>query len=602
MQRKIYFYIILFVALFYSFGNAQTAFYVDQTNGDDNNNGTSPSTAFQTFEKALDNVSTGTNSDGDSILIIGEYHNQSFDNDYKYTDGYDNDPHLWHAEKTILISGLNGNASNYITIKAYDNNTVLKGDGSNIFRVFNSSYLIIEDFKMQGQTDSIPLSTANALQFVYIRYNDENPLEGTVTEPAENDIHYRNEDEVNDDDNIVEETDTFTDLSDFTVVRPSFIDTRGLYMSNCNNMIIRNNKIFKIPGNGLRVSYGKNIEIYDNEVYLTSLKSYSGTHGLVVTKTKAIDSGYSVKVERNIVHHNYNEQYSWSPAKIIINPRIDEGKGISLERNNLNEWKSSNNTSRILLRNNLCYWNGYAGLNNHDGYKVDIINNTAFLNHYTNSVTYATDGVQKGRNVGISCNGGDDVKIINNISVVSVPDESSTWIGYALSSANINNLVVRNNVSYDMDGDLDLDTDITDVEVNRLVADPLFVDAPQEYHDTDYSYDFHLSNNSPAIDFADQNYPLSEDINHIYRPLLSGIDDGAYEYGKYWTGKINNSWNNSANWSDDQIPVATDSITIPPSSHYINYPKVFNNSTINKLFLYGDAQLIIGQNVEFKIE
>lgn len=583
-------------------GFAQTTFYVDQTNGDDSNNGTSPSTAFQTFNKALDMISTGDNSDGDVIEIMGEYHNPSYDPNYEYTDGYDHDPHLWHAEKTIKISNIHGNLDNYITIKAYDQNTKLKGDGSNIFRVLSCSYLIIKDFNIEGEVDNIPLSTANALQFVYIRYNDDNPLIGTKTEPDEQDIHYRNEDEVNDNDGIVEETDTFTDLNAFTVVRPSYIDTRGMYLSNCESIIISNNIIHHMPGNGLRVSLSKNIEIKNNEVYLTSVKSYSGTHGLVVTKTKKIDSGYSIIIKNNKVHHNYNEQFSWSPTKIIITPRIDEGKGISLQRNSLSSWKSSSNISRILIKNNLCFWNGYSGLHTNDGYKLDFINNTAYLNHYTNSITYSNSGVQKGRNIGISVQGGDDIKFINNVSVVSVPDDSPTWVGYAISAANINTLEVKNNVSFDIQGDLDLDSDITDVEVNRIVADPLFVDAPTEYQDETYDFNFRLQNNSPAIDFGDIDWAPEVDIDEVPRSLLSGPDAGAYEFGVYWIGEINNDWHTPGNWSDGNLPAVNDSITIPSSLYYDYYPEVNSNTTIKKLYLNSEGQLMIKSNVLFEIK
>jgi len=579
-------------------GYSQTSFYVDQESGNDSNDGLSSTTAFKSFQKAVNNVSTGAGSDGDSILIIGEYHNQSFDEDYKYT-GNDWEEHLWNAEKTIFINGLHGNSNNYITISNYDNNTILRGDGSNIVRIINSSYLNFEGFNIEGMVDSIPLSTANSLQFVYIRYNNSEPLNGTETAPLASDIHYRNQDEVNDNDNIVEETDTFTYLGNYTVKRPSYIDTRGLYISNCDNINITNNNIHQMPGCGLRVSYSRDITVKGNEIYRTSAKSYSGTHALVVTKTKPSNQNISITIENNIVHHNYNEQYSWSPSKIIITPRIDEGKGISLQRNNLTTWKSNNNNSRILVKNNLAYWNGYSGFHSNDGYKIDFINNTAFCNHYTNTVTYA-NGEQKGKNFGLSSQGGKDIKFVNNISVISIPDNVNTWKSYAISSVNTVDLIVRNNVSYDLQGNLDFDQDV--VEINRLVGDPLFVDVPTSYEDETYDFDFHLQSNSPAISHSDTNYSPSNDLEENPRPLLSGYDDGAYEFGIYWTGKTNNDWHTTDNWSNGQIPISTDSITIPPSAYYLHYPKVSSNAWIKELFLSNDAQMIINQNVEFKIE
>ncbi len=598
MQKKVCFYIVLLISLFYSLGNAQTVFYVDQTNGDDNNNGISPSTAFQTFEKAANSVTQNNNSQGDTIKIMGEYHNPVFDEDFKYT-GVDSIAHLWNAEKTIFVSDLHGKANKYITITNYDNNTILRGDGSNIVRIINSSYINFEGFNIEGMVDSIPLSTAHSLQFVYIRYNNSEPLEGTTTAPSASDIHYRNDDEIIDGDGIIESTDKFTDLSNYSVVRPSYIDTRGIYISNCNNVNLSNNKIHHMPGGGLRVSESKDITIKANEIYRTSAKSYSGTHALVVTKTKPSSKQYSITIENNDVHHNYNEQYSWAPTKTKITPRIDEGKGISLQRNNTNAWKGVNNSSRILVKNNLSYWNGYSGFHSNDGYKIDFINNTAFCNHYTNTITYA-NGEQKGKNFGISAQKGDDIKFYNNISVVSVPDDVPAWHGHAISSANTTQLEVKNNVSFDLQGNLELDPDV--VEINRKIANPMFKDAPSAFEDQNYDFDFHLTNASPAIDYADTTKAPKMDFEGNPRALLNSDDDGAYEFGIYWNGKISNDWHTNGNWSNNLIPTATDSITIPAAANYNYYPKVNSNAQIKKLFMNGDGQLIIDQNAILNIE
>jgi hypothetical protein len=309
---------------------AQTNYYVDQQNGSNSNNGTSLTTPFKTMDMTLNTISTG-----DTILIMGEYHNTSYNPNYTYSQP--DDAHLWHAESTISINNLNGDSNHITTIKAYDSNTVIEGDGANIFRVKNSSYLKIEGFNIQGEVDNIPLSTALSLQFVYIIA--DNSLQGTETDPDPADIHFRNQDETNDNDNVVEETDEFTDISNLPVKKPSYIDTRGFYMNNCEHVEIINNTIHHMPGGGLRVATSKYVAITNNTLYRNSARSYSGTHALVVTKSNPIGSNdYSITISKNIVHHNYNEMYSWSPKKTIITPRIDEGKGISLQRNNKNNW------------------------------------------------------------------------------------------------------------------------------------------------------------------------------------------------------------------------------------------------------------------------
>ena len=506
-----HFYILL-ILLYGNIITAQQTYYVDQENGDDTNNGLSTATAFQNIDIAVSIVQPG-----DTISIIGTYHNTSYNPDYTYNNA-PNDPHLWHNESSIKIAGLDGTPNNYITIKAYDSNTKLLGDGGNIFRIMNSSYLRIEGFNIEGEVERIPLSTALALQFVYII--DDGNMTGTATQPDISDIHYRNLDEVNDNDGIVEDSDIYTDISNLPVKRPSYTDTKGMYFTNCEHIIIVNNIIHHTPGVGLRVANSKYVEILENEIYRCSARSYSGTHGLVVTKTKPIgNNGNSISIERNLVHHNYNEIYSWSPQKTIINPRIDEGKGISLQQNNLNNW--INGQGRIMVANNICFWNGYSGVHSNDGERIDFINNTCFMNSYTNTVTYAND-VQIGKNIGISCQRGNDIRMINNISVID-----AGWGGFALSAGASTNLEVKNNLVYGVNGTLVYDPDIADI--NTIEQDPLFVNAPTTYLDETYTFDFHLQSTSPAIDQGDTgNYvPISDYYNN---PRDANPDIGAVEF------------------------------------------------------------------------
>ncbi len=504
--NKLNYLILLFLTAHCSW--TQTTYYVDQQNGNDSNNGTSVANAFETFDEAESTV-----SHGDTIEIIGVYANQSYNG--TYTFGAVNDAHLWNGENTIKINGLNGAPGNYITIKPHDSNTILKGDGANILRIVDSSYLIIEAFNIQGEVDNIPISTANALQFVYIV--DDANLQGSPTSPNITDIRYRNEDETNDNDNIVEESDTYTDISNLNVVRPSYIDTRGLYVTGSNNLIIRNNTIHHTPGGGLRVAESSYVDIIGNEIYRCSAKSYSGTHALVVTKTEPIGSDdFSVKILKNTIHHNYNEQFSWAPDKTIITPRIDEGKGISLQRNNTSNW--INGSGRILVENNLCYWNGFSGVHTNDGYRIDFINNTCYLNSFTNTITYPNEFPaegQQGNNIGISAQSSNDVKMINNIAVID-----TDWNGFALSAGGTSNLDVSDNMIFGYNGSLSQDVDISSLDVNTTIADPLFVNTN--------TFEFNLQPSSPAIGIANSSFAPSDDFYSFTRD--ANPDLGAIEY------------------------------------------------------------------------
>mgnify|MGYP002712955008 CR=1 FL=1 len=569
--------IVIILLFLLQIGYSQTTYYVDQQNGNDSNNGTSIATAFSSFDEASNQVMPG-----DTIEIIGEYANTSYNPTYSF--GAVDDAQLWNGENTIKISGLNGAPGNYITIKAHDGNTVLKGDGANILRIVSSSYLIVEGFNIHGEVDNIPLSTANALQFVYI-VNDAN-LQGSTTNPDSSDIKYRNEDETNDNDAIVEETDTYTDISNLNVIRPSYIDTRGLYATGCNNLVIKNNTIYNMPGGGLRVAQSSYVDILENEIYRCSAKSYSGTHALVVTETEPIGTNdYSVNILRNKVHHNYNEQFSWSPSKTIITPRIDEGKGISLQRNNTSNW--INGTGRILVANNICYWNGFSGIHTNDGYRIDFINNTCYLNSYTNTITYPnefpTEG-QRGNNIGISAQSSTDVKMINNISVVD-----TDWGGFALAAGDSSGLVVSNNLIFGYNGTVNEDSDVTGVDVNTIISNPLFIN--------EINFDFNLQSSSPAINSGNTTLAPTDDFNGAIRDLQPDL--GALEHN----GPVPTtySFTDGIGWTPSNpsgVSTSIDNIHIlsgNANSDNIGAPTIANNLTINS-----GAKLVI--NVDGALE
>ena len=485
-------WLLFLLMLSFWVAGAQQSWFVSK-GGSDANNGKSPANPFRTIDKAVNKLNPG-----DTLFIMGEFTNDSFNPNYTYS-GNINDPYIWHQENTIRINGLHGQSGAYITIKAYDENTVIKGDGANLFRMTNCSYIIIENLELYGQVEHIPLQTALDLQFLYREAGSNNTLYRVPPGTSDEEVADM----------------TFPALNN--VSRPSYTDTRGFYLSNVHHIKLLRNEVHHTGGNGFRVADGEYIDIIENEVHNTSRKSYSGTHGMVVTKTKSTDNfnGYKVKILRNKVHHNYNEIYSWAPSKTFITPRIDEGKGISLQRNNTEGWVDGN--GRILVQNNICYWNGFSGIHSNDGYRIDFINNTAYMNSYTNTVTYAGKE-QKGNNIGISTQRGNDIKIINNISVID-----TDWNGYALAASNSSGpLEVRNNVIFGTgNNNVRISGEIDAVDVATLKANPLFTNPG--------TFDFSLTENSPAIAYADAAYAPDTDFNGAERD--SDPDAGALEYG-----------------------------------------------------------------------
>ncbi|HRD79854.1 MAG TPA: choice-of-anchor Q domain-containing protein [Saprospiraceae bacterium] len=468
---------------------AQTKWYVSQQAGSNTNNGRSPSAPFKTPEYAA-----GALQPGDTLYFMGVFKNAAFNPSYQFS-GNINDPHIWTQENSVRINNLNGQPNRYITLKPFDANTVFRGDGANIFRMSNCSYLRIEGFEIYGQVEHIPLSTALALQFVYRSGNSTQSQyrvpPGSTPEQVEQ--------------------MTLPVLNDAT--RPSFTDTRGIYFTNVHHLDIIGNHVHHTPGNGFRVSDCDYINIIGNHIHDTSRKSYSGTHGLVVTNATSMDAstGHKIFILRNTVHHNYNEIYSWAPSKTFITPRIDEGKGISMQRNTAgNGWTHG----RFLIADNLTYWNGFSGIHSNEGERMDYVNNTCYLNSYTNTVTYA-GAQQQGKQIGISAQQSNDFRIFNNICVVD-----AAWGGFPISVDAMPLLQISHNMVFGLNGNLLQDPDATAVQVNVVVADPQLVNPSLS--------DFSLMPGSPAIGAANPAYAPTTD--YFGRPRDAAPDLGAIEY------------------------------------------------------------------------
>lgn len=440
-------------------------------------------------------IAMGLLKPGDTLHIMGLMTNPSYNPSYEYQDDLE-DAHLWHQENTLNINELHGEPNNYITIRSEDGEpAILRGDGANIVRVKKSSYLRILGFEIHGHVEDIPLSTALALQFVYkdedgkVKYR-VNP--GLTAEQVEN--------------------KSFPTLGDIS--RPSYTDTRGAYFSDCIHLLIEDNIVHHMPGGGIRVTYSEHVDIIGNEVHDCSRRSYSGTHGIVVTYTNdklSPEPGkeeYRARILRNLVHHNYNEVYSWNSNKVFITAKIDEGKGISLQRN-----QKFNNGGRILVANNIAYWNGYSGIHSNDGDNIDLISNTAYMNSYTGSVTYAGDDDIEGRNIGISMSNGKDNIIANNIAFID-----TSWGGFPIS-VNVKGVTVHNNLVYgEGTQELNYDKDLPNAtESEMYFGDPLFLLTLS--HDNYETFDFHVSDESPAVKNAKAG--LETDYFGIFRDSTS---------------------------------------------------------------------------------
>ena len=130
------------------------------------------------------------------------------------------------------------------------------------------------------------------------------------------------------------------------------------------------------------------------------------------------------------------------------------------------------------------------------------------------------------------------------------------------------------------------------VMTDNIAANPGFVDALQN--------NYHLSAASPCIDNGDT-VSADTDFDNVPLPLLGSFDIGAYEYGVFWKGTISNDWHVGANWSDGITPATTDSVTIPSSEFYNFQPEVSSDAEVQKLWLYGNGKLTIRQQATFQV-
>ncbi|MFK7978734.1 MAG: GEVED domain-containing protein, partial [Saprospiraceae bacterium] len=430
----------------FNFISAQNL-YVSKNGVDDTSDptrGFSPTKTFKTIDFAAKEKAQA----GDTIFVKrGNYYNENFG---------DNKTDIYSNQKTVNINEVHGKRDKYIVIMPYNKERVVfRGDGSVIFQIRNSSYIKVQDFIVIGEFKNIPLADAKKYQFKYL---DKNGVERS---------RIGNQ-------NLTDAQIANLKLTKITesITRPTYFDTKGLLVQSSRHITIENNNVSFMPGTGLRFQSCDNFICKGNTVNNCSRRSAVGTHGLVVhsLKSKGTSNAIRVVIEQNKVHNNYNELYSWSPHKEFIKTEIDEGKGISMQKNYAaNGWKNG----KVLIQNNITYRNGLSGIHINQGDRMEIVNNVAFRNHF-----YGHNN-----NIGISVSNGKDIKVYNNIAVA---DDS--WGGNALAIDNSTNVKASSNLYVGKVAD---DFAALDNKLIQVTDKPLFTNANNR--------NFNLVNGSPAI-------------------------------------------------------------------------------------------------------
>lgn len=177
-----------------------------------------------------------------------------------------------------------------------------------------------------------------------------------------------------------------------------------------HHLRIADNVVEYCPGQGIGalesdwVTFENNISRYNcwHTIYATS-----GFSTLGASNFDSADNVYKNLIRNNVSHRNETFQ-AWARVK-----KISDGNGIIIDVNQATDDRPQGSyIGRTLVANNLCYDNGGSGIHTVRANRVDIINNTAYLNSASKALQYSQIFTYRSN----------DVRVMNNILVAPVAD------------------------------------------------------------------------------------------------------------------------------------------------------------------------------------
>jgi hypothetical protein len=456
-------------------------FFLDQSSGSPVGDGLTRAAAFDEASRAVRALAPG-----DTLRVVNSLANPTYDPTYTFR-GDPEDAYIWKTrEHTLHLAGVKGTAAAPITITGCSG-TILRGDASSVVRVSDCAHLRLVNLTIEGEVERIPLSTAQALQFLYIdqfgRVQRRVPAGLTNEEIAALKLPLIGE-----------------------VQRPSYTNTRGVYVSGSHHVTIEGCAIRWMPAHGILIADTRYVDVVRNEVSGCTRKSYAGVDAIVLTKirdSRPRDGAvYRARVVGNLVHGNYNEIYSWVGTKPFVTPRIDEGKGIALHRNT-----GFPHGGRMLVASNIGFRNGYSAILLHDTDNADVFSNTAYLSSHTKSVTYMNSTDQPGLNIGISAHNTIGCRIVNNIAVV----DGTLSSGFAFAVSRPTEMLFDSNLQFAIGGRTRVDKDLAGIASNTLTADPLLGGGGSTRPNLELQAIGHVPLDSPAAGRANGGFAPCQD-------------------------------------------------------------------------------------------
>ena len=310
----------------------------------------------------------------------------------------------------------------------------------------------------------------------------------------------------------------------------------GIWAENTHHIIIKNNSTYNTVSCGIGIWESDHVTVLENEVELACndgeqecisiansfdceiVKNHVHHNGPGTNGGEGIDikaGSHDIKVYQNLVHHLNNRigiyADAWDAHTYDIEIFQNEvhhcdnsGIAVATERGGLIE--------NVSFYNNISYYNKWGGLE---------------LGGWTNEEYSGPTPVKH-------------IKFINNTSYKNGAYEDGWGHGIVVNNAFAEDIIIRNNICSQNNSQIGIEDYLSNIIVDHnlidginnapesvfgqdsIIGEALFVDA--------LSFNFHLLNNSPAIDNGSLVDAPIKDFDNYYRPYGEGVDIGAFEY------------------------------------------------------------------------
>ncbi len=297
-------------------------YYVSILSGNNSNNGTSPTSAFSTIQKASD-----ISQAGDTIFIMkGTYLNT--------------------AQNAVLTHKKSGLPSKWITFKNFKTDKpVLSFNAWHGIKI-EGSYVTIDGLTIRGNNSYVTLDQA-----LNQSKSCKNPG-GTDYEAKYN---------------------------------GNGIYTDGRAGNRVHHITVKNCTIYECGGSGIQTVQSDYVTIENNIVYNNAWYSVFAPSGISLYQSWNFDQKTEVKnfVRNNICYGN-QMFVPWPAVNCTFTD--GNGIIIDDSKNTQGGSTIGTYKGRTLVTNNICYKNGGSGIHSFHSEHVDIINNTSYLNSQTASI------------------------------------------------------------------------------------------------------------------------------------------------------------------------------------------------------------------------